>query len=311
MTDTKNNRVTLVTKNPCVILGNSIVEPMAYQQGATPNYYAQFGITDPQEAQEIWAAAQQAFINTVGQPTGDIQSCVKTGEQAANELIQAAQYKWQNTPEYQSKVAQAEERAAILRPFILVVSVSTNYAPMIGHFVNGNITEITPSERENAKNNMFYNGAKAYFEFQLYGRKRKNFNDKDGISGFLQCVLFHSHGTRLGGGGQRNIKEVFKGFSGVSSIDPTAPAAPQGFAPSASPQMANGYNPQGFAPAPSYTAQAMPAAPAPMVGQSFPTGNFAPPQAPVAPAAPQYTPPTPPAGYTPAQGGFPTFNGAA
>jgi hypothetical protein len=70
----------------------------------------------------------------------------------------------------------------------------------------------------------FYSGAHLVPSFGLHWYKGDE-GKPDGVSLYLNAVLFAKHGTRLGGR-SANAAETFKGYIGsISSEDPTGGAA--------------------------------------------------------------------------------------
>ena len=208
---------------PVTLIEGALVNPTSFQQNAEPTYYGTFGITDTEDCQTIFNLAAKVFQKELGCPYDmtKCQSSLKTGAYAADEAIFYSQGK------DDAKIQRAQQKAEIFRPFPLVLKLNSKYAPALVRQEGEKQVEITPDYREWADKELFYSGAKVYISGQLYGYRRKTMQAQDGLTGFIHGVMFHSHGEKLiDFSGHRSGTELFKGFTGVSTINPTKNSIP-------------------------------------------------------------------------------------
>lgn len=101
---------------------------------------------------------------------------------------------------------------------------TSKYQPALAAIENKKIVEFTTDESKPAAKKFFYSGAYLVPSFGLHFYKGDE-GKPDGVSLYLNAVMFAKHGARLGGR-SANASETFKGYIGsISEEDPTGGAS--------------------------------------------------------------------------------------
>lgn len=203
-------------------------------QGAVPKFSGTFGISeeDFKALVKLEVAAIEAECGGFSGNPNDYYLACNSGETAAKRVLAKADLDARGQPadEVFKIKEKAEKRAALYRQFAGILTASSQFDVSLAKLENGAIKDIPETEmaRAQAGKDCFYAGAWVVPNIALKGFKRKTMDAKDGVTAFLQNVLFVRNGEKLGGGGAPN-NEVFGGFKGYSPEDPTA-LAPGGTA---------------------------------------------------------------------------------
>ena len=195
--------------------------------GAAEKYSGTFGI-EKEDFDEIVKLEIQAITSELGEFSGNARdyylACI-SGEAAAKRVLDAAELNARGkSPDEVFKIKEkAEARAALYRPYGGILSASSQFDIALAKLENGKIVDIPETEAAKAQagKDLFFPGAFVVPAVAFKGFRRKKMDDKDGVTAYLQNVLFVRKGERLGGAGPAN-SEVFGGFSGYSPVDPTA-----------------------------------------------------------------------------------------
>ena len=228
------------------LLFSSITQKSAPRgiMGAVPKFSGTFGIS-----KEDFDAIVKLEVEAIKTECGDFSGnpneyylACTSGETAAKRVLAKADLdaRGQTADKVFKIKEKAEKRAALYRQFAGILTASSQFDVSLAKLENGTIKDIPETEvaRAQAGKDCFYAGAWVVPNIALKGFKRKTMDAKDGVTAFLQNVLFIRNGEKLGGGGAPN-NEVFGSFRGYSPEDPTA-LAPGG---SVSPEDAE---PEGF-----------------------------------------------------------------
>ncbi len=132
-------------------------------------------------------------------------------------------------------IEKAEKRATLYEQFAGILQGSSQFDIELAKLEAGKIVDIKGEVAiAQAGKDLFYSGAWVVPAISLQGFRRKTLDAKDGVTGFLQNMLFVRKGESLGlGGGGAANSEVFGGFANYSDYDPLAmaPGASESFAP--------------------------------------------------------------------------------
>lgn len=216
------------------LLFSSITQKSAPKgvQGATPKFSGTFGISK-EDFDAIVKLEVDAIKSEMGEFSGNPNEyylACTSGETAAKRVLAKAELDARGKPadEVFKIKEKAEKRAALYRPFSGILHASSQFDIELAKLENGAIKDIPATEvaRAQAGKDLFYSGAFVVPNITFKGFKRKTMDAKDGVTAYLQNVLFIRNGEKLGGGGAPN-NEVFGGFAGYSPEDPTA-LAPDG-----------------------------------------------------------------------------------
>lgn len=224
-----------VCKEEARLLHSSIGEMSAPKgvQGAAPKFSATFGISES-DFKAIVKLEIEAIKSEMGEFSGnpaDYYLACTSGETAAKRTLAKAELDCRGKPadEVFKIKEKAEKRAALYRQYAGILSSSTKFgiglarleAGKVVSIAEDHLTDLSEEARKKAGNDFFYPGAWAAPSIKLQGFRRKSMDAKDGVTSFLQNILYFRKGERLGGGGPDN-KDVFGGFAGYSPKDPTA-----------------------------------------------------------------------------------------
>jgi hypothetical protein len=120
---------------------------------------------------------------------------------------------------------KAQKRADLYKQYAGILQASSKFDIELAKLYNGAIVDIkSESDRALAGKEMFYSGAYVVPSIALQGFRRKKLDDRDGVTAFLQNVLFIRKGEKIDTGGGPSNSEVFGGFANYSDYDPTANA---------------------------------------------------------------------------------------
>lgn len=212
---------------PARLLYSSVAQKSApkLKSGGTaePKYGGTFGI-EKEDFDEIVKLEVRAIKSETGNFTNpaDYYLACTSGETAAKRVIQAAEFDAQSaTPDEALKIVEkAEKRAEMYRQYAGILVAASKYDVELCRLENGKIIDIdvsTDTNRAMAAREYFYGGAYVVPAVAFSGYRRKKLEDRDGVTAYLQNVLFVRKGDRIGGLAPSN-KEVFGGFS---DYDPT------------------------------------------------------------------------------------------
>lgn len=102
----------------------------------------------------------------------------------------------------------------------VIVKASSKFQPIMSAYENKQITVFETEEQKAAAKKFFYSGAHFVPSFGLNWYKGDE-GKPDGVSLYLNSIMFAKHGSRIGGVAQ-NPAETFKGYIGsISAEDPT------------------------------------------------------------------------------------------
>lgn len=216
-----------------------IMEPRAYekngQKKGDPKYSATF-IIDPTpklvtvEGKEIdmsdLGRLKRGVIkllnahNTTGKKL-KIGRLTEEQEQAGTHI--EVQVPWKDGAKEADRLKAKGKDGEVFRGQVLL-KASSKYQPALAAVENKKIITFETDESKAAAKKFFYSGAYLVPSFGLHWYKGDE-GKPDGVSLYLQGVLFAKHGPRLGGR-QQNAAETFKGYMGsISNEDPTGGAS--------------------------------------------------------------------------------------
>lgn len=219
-------------KEPARLLYSSITQksaPKVTAGTATPKFSGTFGIgkEDFDEIVKIEVDAIKSELGEFSGNPGEYYLACTSGEAAANRAIAKADLDARGkSPDEAFKIKdKAEKRAAMYRQYAGILVASSQFDVELARLDNGKIVDIPDSEHAKAQagKDYFYPGAYVVPAVAFKGFARKTMDAKDGVTAYLQNVLFIRKGERLGGSGPDN-QEVFGNYAGYSDVDPTAMA---------------------------------------------------------------------------------------
>lgn len=197
--------------------------------GAAPKFSATFGI-GKEDFDAIVKLEVEAIKSEMGEFSGnpgEYYLACTSGESAAKRALQKAELDARGKPaDEQFKIKEkAEKRAETYRQYAGILTASSQFDIELAKLENGKIVDIPDTEvaKAQAGKDLFYPGAYVVPAVAFKGFRRKQMDGKDGVTAYLQNVLFVRKGERLGGSGPDN-QQVFGNFKGYSPEDPTAMA---------------------------------------------------------------------------------------
>ena len=216
-------------KEEARLLFSSVTEKSAPRnvQNAVPKYSGTFGIgqADFDEIVKIEIEAIKSEMGSFSGNAGEYYLACTSGSTAASRAIAKAELdaRGKNADEAFKIKEKAEKRAEMYKQYAGILTASSQFDVSLAKLENGAIRDIPDTEvaRAQAGKDLFFPGSYVVPAVAFKGFKRKTMDAKDGVTAYLQNVLFIRKGERLGGGGPDN-KEVFGGFAGYSPVDPTA-----------------------------------------------------------------------------------------
>ena len=230
------DKIKFVCEDPATLLYSSITQASAPRNvaNAEPKFSGTFGLTDKDFKAMIPFMVQCIQAETggfSGNPNDYYLACT-SGNTAAERVLLKAKLDAQvetgkgNNDKAFSIMEKAEKRAAAYRNYGGILSAASKFPIELAKLENGAIKDIlTEAAIAQAGKDCFYSGAIVVPSIALQGFRRKKLDDRDGVTAFLQNVLFLRKGPKLdlGGGGPSN-SEVFGGFKNYSDYDPLANA---------------------------------------------------------------------------------------
>lgn len=218
-----------VLKEAATLLRGSLAKPSAPPsvKDATLKYSATFGIGE-EDFKTIITIMKSAITAELGAFTSpsDYLLCCLSGAKAAERAIQQATFDSQgkSSDEAFKIMERAEANAELYKGYAGILKASSKYAIQLSRLDGGKVVTITGGQDvlDAAEKSYFYRGAKVAGEILLQAYRRKKIEDKDGVTAFLQQVLFVANGERIGGGGPAPAADTFSQYAGYSDYDPTA-----------------------------------------------------------------------------------------
>lgn len=230
-------KLKFVCADPAVLLYSSVTAKSAPRnvQNATPKFSATCGIT-----QRDWEAIKPLMVQLITAETGsfsgnpnDYYLACMPGKMAAQRVrdkaaldAAAARAKGEGEDKAFAIVEKAEKRATEYEKHAGILQGSSQFDVELARLENGKVVDIKGEAAiAQAGKDLFFSGAIVAPSVSLQGFRRKTLDAKDGVTGFLQNMLFLRKGVKLdlGGGGASN-SEVFGGFANYSDYDPLANA---------------------------------------------------------------------------------------
>lgn len=230
------DKIKFVCEEPATLLFSSITVASAPRTvaGAEPKFSGTFGITkrDLDRAIPVMVQCIQSETGAFSGNPNDYYLAIMGGNTAAARVMQKAELdaqalrgRGENDKAFQV-MEKATKRADAYRGFAGIMQASSKFEVELAKLVNGAIVDIVgEAARAQSGKDCFYSGAIVVPSIALQGFRRKKLDDRDGVTGFLQNVLFLRKGPKLDlGGGHASNSEVFGGFKNYSNFDPLANA---------------------------------------------------------------------------------------
>lgn len=228
---TETTRYTL--KKPARLLFSSITAksaPRVAQGTATAKFSGTFGIEkeDFDAIVQIMVDGIKGELGSFSGNPGEYYLACMSGTTAAKRTLAKAEFDSQGkSPDEAFKIKEkAEKRAEMYRPYAGILTASSQYDVELARLEAGKIVDIPDEEhaRAQAGKDLFYPGAYVVPAVAFKAFRRKTLDAKDGVTAYLQNVLFIRKGERLAGAGGPANNEVFGAYAGYSDFDPTANA---------------------------------------------------------------------------------------
>jgi hypothetical protein len=219
-------------QEPSRLLFSSVTQKSAPRtvQNATPKFSATVGIGQ-KDLDAIIPLMVQCIQSETGGFTGnpeDYYLACMSGKTAAARVRAKAELDCmgKNADDAFKIKEKAEKRAAVYETFPGILQASSQFDVELARLDGGKIVDIKEEhQRAQAGKDLFYSGAYVVPAVSFQGFRRKSLDAKDGVTGFLQNMLFIRKGEKLDlGGGGANNQDVFGGFANYSDYDPTAMA---------------------------------------------------------------------------------------
>lgn len=232
----ETHRYTLI--KPARLLFSSITAksaPRGVQGDVKPKFSGTFGIEkeDFDAMVQIMVDAIKKELGTFTNPADYYLAC-QSGVTAGKRAMQKAEFDAMGkTPDEVFAIKEkAEKRAALYAPYAGILNASSQFDVSLARLEAGKVIDIPDEEhaRAQAGKDLFYPGAYVVPAIAFKAFRRKTMEAKDGVTAYLQNVLFVRKGERLASAGGPANNEVFGGFAGYSEVDPTA------LAPSSEPE---------------------------------------------------------------------------
>lgn len=229
-------KIKFVCEEEATLLFSSITVASAPRTvaGAEPKFSGTFGISkhDLDRAIPVMVQCIQSETGAFSGNPNDYYLAIMGGATAAARVMQKAELdaqalrgRGENDKAFQT-MEKATKRADAYRGFAGIMQASSKFEVELAKLVNGSIVDIIgEAARAQAGKDFFYSGAIVVPSIALQGFRRKKLDDRDGVTGFLQNVLYLRKGPKLDlGGGHASNSEVFGGFKNYSNFDPLANA---------------------------------------------------------------------------------------
>ena len=203
-----------------------ILEPRSFQKKGQakgdPRYSGTF-LIEPNDPD---------FLKLKNEVTALLQANNKTGkklkigrlteeQEKANTHVEI-QVPWKSGDKEADRMKAAGKDGEVFRGLILL-KASSKYQPALAALDNGKLLEFATPESIAAAKKYFYSGAYLVPSVGLHYYKG-DAGKPDGVSRYLNAVMFAKHGPRLGGRSV-NAAETFKGYIGsIKDEDPTGGA---------------------------------------------------------------------------------------
>lgn len=201
---------------------------------------AKFGATFGIEHEPDFKAIVDIMVNACKVELGEFTSpkdynlACTSGITAGKRAIQMAELKCHNKPEdIKFKIMEAaNKRAELYKPFAGILVANSKFDVEMAYLSGGKVIDVdmeNPAAKAAAGKTYFYRGAYVVPAVSFKAYRRKTIEAKDGVTAFLQNVMYLRRGEKLGGSGGAPNSEVFGKFAGYSDYDPMA-MAPDGAA---------------------------------------------------------------------------------
>ena len=230
-------KIKFTCTEPARLLYSSVAAKSAPKgvANATPKYSATVGITE-----NDWNLIKPIMVQLITAETGsftgnpnDYYLACMPGKMAAQRVrdkaaldAAAARAKGEGEDKAFAIMEKAEKRAAVYEQYAGILQGSSQFDIELGRLEGGKIIDIKGEAAVAlAGKDLFYSGAYVAPAVSLQGFRRKTLDAKDGVTGFLQNMLFIRKGEKMDlGGGHASNSEVFGGFANYSDYDPLANA---------------------------------------------------------------------------------------
>lgn len=225
-------KIRYTCQEPGRLLFSSVTQKSAPRNvpNATPKYSAIVGI-GKKDLDAIEPLMVQCIQSETGVFTGNLDdyhlSCTSGKTAAARVRAKAELDCMGKSSDEAFKIKEkAEKRAALYETFAGILNASSQFEVELARLDAGKIVDIKEEhQRAQAGKDLFYSGAYVVPAVSFQGYRRKLIDTKDGVTGFLQNMLFIRKGEKLDlGGSGANNQDVFGGFANYSDYDPTAMA---------------------------------------------------------------------------------------
>lgn len=205
----------------------NIAEAKAFQKKGQakgdPKYSAVF-IVDPENADLAKLKAEAVAMLKAKAAGKTLRTRRLTQEELDSGNFVEVQVPWKDGTKEADRMKAAGKDGEVFRGKVLV-KASSKYQPALSAIVDKKVVDfVTDEAKAQAGKKYFYSGAYLVPSFGLHWYKGDE-GKPDGVSLYLNAVLFAKNGPRLGGR-QHNAAEAFKGYIGsISEEDPTGGAA--------------------------------------------------------------------------------------
>lgn len=229
-----SENIRFTCQKPARLIFSSITQKSAPRTiaNAEPKFSGTFGIEqeDFDAICKIMVQAIQAELGSFSGNPGDYYLGCQSSEQAVRRTMQAAEFNARGkSPDEAFKIKEkAENRCKLYQPYAGILQASSKFPVELARLEAGKIVDIPAEDHvlAQAGRDFFYPGAYVAPAVAFSAFRGKKVDDKDGVTAYLQNVLFIRKGERIGGMGPDN-RSVFSNYSGYSDYDPTA-MAPDG-----------------------------------------------------------------------------------
>jgi hypothetical protein len=230
-------------RQPARALYANLAEASRPVETAPTKYSVMLGL-EKEDADALFEVEARAITEHFGPFTGpdNYQLCVVSGEKAAAKALASAEIAARGKPSDEAiKIHErAEARAALVRPFAGILSASSRTA-FHDRFLERYNTDLSQKERENADRfgfrlaivgqpkmvvldtqltfqeykDKFYRGCYVGGKFNLSPWARKKADDKDGVSAYINNIVWVKDGDRLSA--ERRLEDEFSHYMGMAT----------------------------------------------------------------------------------------------